>query len=145
MGSNANVAHREPWNKGKIVGQKAPFKLKAGHLVQEDQPEALAQVLIDFLGECRDGDGPACDGGLRASSVLSGPCTRGGCRRIGPRACMPIDGVLQPGVAGDRCLDAAASIAVAMSDHRPASILRTLSSSLPMRRRAGGRRSRCVG
>ena len=28
MGSNANAAHREPWNKGKIVGQKAPFKLK---------------------------------------------------------------------------------------------------------------------
>ncbi len=28
MGSNANVAHRGPWNKGKIVGQKAPFKLK---------------------------------------------------------------------------------------------------------------------
>jgi hypothetical protein len=28
MGSKANVVHREPWNKGKIVGQKAPFKLK---------------------------------------------------------------------------------------------------------------------
>ena len=28
MGSNVNVGHREPWNKGKIVGQKAPFKLK---------------------------------------------------------------------------------------------------------------------
>jgi integrase len=28
MGSNANAIHREPWNKGKIVGQKAPFKLK---------------------------------------------------------------------------------------------------------------------
>ena len=26
MGSAANAAHREPWNKGKIVGQKAPFK-----------------------------------------------------------------------------------------------------------------------
>lgn len=24
----ANAARREPWNKGKIVGQKAPFKLK---------------------------------------------------------------------------------------------------------------------
>jgi hypothetical protein len=63
MGSNANVAHREPCNKGKIVGRKAPFKLKAGHLVREDQPEALVQVLIDFLGECRDGDSPACGGG----------------------------------------------------------------------------------
>ena len=28
MGSNANAIYREPWNKGKIVGQKAPFKLK---------------------------------------------------------------------------------------------------------------------
>ena len=28
MDSNVNAAHREPWNKGKIVGQKAPFKVK---------------------------------------------------------------------------------------------------------------------
>ena len=28
MESNANTMHREPWNKGKIVGQKAPFKVK---------------------------------------------------------------------------------------------------------------------
>jgi len=27
MGSLANAIH-EPWNKGKIVGQKAPFKLR---------------------------------------------------------------------------------------------------------------------
>jgi hypothetical protein len=27
MGTS-NTAHREPWNKGKLVGQKAPFKLK---------------------------------------------------------------------------------------------------------------------
>jgi integrase len=26
--SNTNAVHREPWNKGKIVSQKAPFKLK---------------------------------------------------------------------------------------------------------------------
>ena len=26
MGSDANASHREPWNKGKIVGQKVPFK-----------------------------------------------------------------------------------------------------------------------
>jgi hypothetical protein len=24
----SNASHREPWNKGKIVGQKAPFKVK---------------------------------------------------------------------------------------------------------------------
>jgi len=28
METNATVDHHEPWNKGKIVGQKAPFKLK---------------------------------------------------------------------------------------------------------------------
>ena len=28
MESIATASHREPWNKGKIVGQKAPFKLK---------------------------------------------------------------------------------------------------------------------
>jgi len=28
MESSLNAAHREPWNKGKIVGQKAPFKVK---------------------------------------------------------------------------------------------------------------------
>jgi integrase len=28
MGTASNHAHREPWNKGKLVGQKAPFKLK---------------------------------------------------------------------------------------------------------------------
>ena len=28
MGTTANATHREPWNKGKIVGQKVPFKPK---------------------------------------------------------------------------------------------------------------------
>jgi hypothetical protein len=28
MGTTGSNAHREPWNKGKIVGQKAPFKPK---------------------------------------------------------------------------------------------------------------------
>ncbi|MGR4871813.1 tyrosine-type recombinase/integrase [Variovorax sp. LARHSF232] len=28
MGTADNAVHREPWNKGKLVGQKAPFKLK---------------------------------------------------------------------------------------------------------------------
>ena len=28
MGTAGNAVNREPWNKGKIVGQKAPFKLK---------------------------------------------------------------------------------------------------------------------
>lgn len=28
MGTTVNIVLREPWNKGKLVGQKAPFKLK---------------------------------------------------------------------------------------------------------------------
>ena len=28
MGIAGTIVHREPWNKGKLVGQKAPFKLK---------------------------------------------------------------------------------------------------------------------
>src|SRR6185503_3974533 len=28
MATAGNATHREPWNKGKLVGQKAPFKLK---------------------------------------------------------------------------------------------------------------------
>ena len=28
MGIEGNTSHHEPWNKGKLVGQKAPFKLK---------------------------------------------------------------------------------------------------------------------
>ena len=28
MENVASLAHREPWNKGKIVGQNAPFKLR---------------------------------------------------------------------------------------------------------------------
>ena len=35
MGSTGNTAHRESWNKGKIVGQKAPFKLKEIWVLRE--------------------------------------------------------------------------------------------------------------
>lgn len=28
MESSGNCVHHEPWNKGKIVGQKAPFKVQ---------------------------------------------------------------------------------------------------------------------
>ncbi len=28
MGTAGQISHGEPWNKGKIVGPKAPFKLK---------------------------------------------------------------------------------------------------------------------
>lgn len=28
METAENAAHHEPWNKGKVIGQKAPFKLR---------------------------------------------------------------------------------------------------------------------
>jgi hypothetical protein len=28
MGTSKTTHHREPWNKGKLIGQKAPIKLK---------------------------------------------------------------------------------------------------------------------
>jgi len=28
MGTSKTTHHREPWNKGKLIGQKAPLKLK---------------------------------------------------------------------------------------------------------------------
>lgn len=28
METSSHAVHHEPWNKGKIVGQKAPFKVK---------------------------------------------------------------------------------------------------------------------
>lgn len=34
MASVTSAIHREPWNKGKIVGQKVPFKLKDKYSVE---------------------------------------------------------------------------------------------------------------
>jgi len=49
MESVANAVHREPWNKGKIVGQKAPFKLKdVWALRVRLQMEGLARELALF-------------------------------------------------------------------------------------------------
>jgi hypothetical protein len=44
MGSVANTAHREPWNKGKIVGQRAcaPQKLDSA------RPELVTRLLAGF-------------------------------------------------------------------------------------------------
>ena len=51
MEFNVNVAHREPWNKGKIVGQKAPFKVKdiwalrvRLHTVRRDEIPAFSRA-----------------------------------------------------------------------------------------------------
>jgi integrase len=49
MESVANRVHREPWNKGKIVGQKAPFKVKdIWALRVRLQMEGLARELALF-------------------------------------------------------------------------------------------------
>jgi hypothetical protein len=49
MESVANRLHREPWNKGKIVGQKAPFKVKdIWALRVRLQMEGLARELALF-------------------------------------------------------------------------------------------------
>jgi hypothetical protein len=47
MGLAASILSREPWNKGKIVGQKAPFKVKdiwalRGRLQMENRVRELA-------------------------------------------------------------------------------------------------------
>jgi len=49
MESVANRVHRKPWNKGKIVGQKAPFKIKdIWSLRVRLQMEGLARELALF-------------------------------------------------------------------------------------------------
>jgi hypothetical protein len=58
MGSNANAVHREPWNEGKIVGQKAPFKLKdiwalRVCLQMESRVRELAVFNLGILGHGR--------------------------------------------------------------------------------------------
>jgi len=61
MGSAANAAHREPWNKGKIVGQKAPFKLKdiwarRVRLQMEDRVRELALCNLGIDSKLRGCD-----------------------------------------------------------------------------------------
>ncbi len=61
MGSNVNAGHREPWNKGKIVGQKAPFKVKdiwalRVRLQMEDRVRELALFNLGIEGKLRGCD-----------------------------------------------------------------------------------------
>src|SRR5450755_5080679 len=61
MGSNVNAGHREPWNKGKIVGQKAPFKLKdiwalRVRLQMEDRVRELALFNLGIDSKLRGCD-----------------------------------------------------------------------------------------
>jgi hypothetical protein len=61
MGSNVNAGHREPWNKGKIVGQKAPFKVKdiwalRVRLQMEDRVRELALFNLGIESKLRGCD-----------------------------------------------------------------------------------------
>jgi hypothetical protein len=53
MGVASNAAHREPWNTGKIVGQKATFKVKdiwalRVRLQSQSQSQSRARELAVF-------------------------------------------------------------------------------------------------
>lgn len=62
MGSSINAARHEPWNKGKIVGQKAPFKVKgiwalrARLLHMEGRVRELALFNLGFDSKLRSCD-----------------------------------------------------------------------------------------
>ncbi|RZT92571.1 hypothetical protein EV670_3549 [Rivibacter subsaxonicus] len=48
MGIPASANHREPWNKGKLVGQKAPFKLKDIWALRALDPEGPEEMFEAF-------------------------------------------------------------------------------------------------
>ena len=57
----AKAAHREPWNKGKLVGQKAPFKVKdiwalRVHLQMGDRARELALFNLGIDSKLRGCD-----------------------------------------------------------------------------------------
>src|SRR5512143_108946 len=73
MGTAGNASRREPWNKGKIVGQKAPFKPKdiwalRVHLQMENRVRELALFYLGIDSKLRGSDLVA----LRARAVCHG-------------------------------------------------------------------------
>ena len=61
METAAPLVHREPWNKGKIVGQKAPFKQKdiwalRVRLQMEDRVRELALLNLGIDSKLRGCD-----------------------------------------------------------------------------------------
>jgi hypothetical protein len=53
MHPNLSPSGREPWNKGKIVGQKAPLKLKEVWAIRKRVPEAALTAIVSsvYAGE----------------------------------------------------------------------------------------------
>ena len=97
MGANVNVGHRQPWNKGKIVGQKAPVKLKdmwalrvrlqmATRRIQASGPVFLALTRPSRVARLRSGHSRAADCVESCPVTMSGrPLTFGadfGCDRV---------------------------------------------------------------
>jgi hypothetical protein len=71
MVAEGNTTHREPWNKGKIVGQKAPFKVKniwalRARLQIEGRVRDLALFNLGIDSKLR-----GCDLGVKCQQVLS--------------------------------------------------------------------------
>ena len=61
MGRASDKVHREPWNKGKIVGQKAPFKVKdiwalRAHLQMDSRVRELALFNLGIDSKLRGCD-----------------------------------------------------------------------------------------
>ncbi len=61
MGTVGNATHRQPWNKGRIVGQKAPFKPKdiwalRVRLQMEDRVRELALFILGIDSKVRGCD-----------------------------------------------------------------------------------------
>ena len=74
MGSNLNAGHREPWNKGKIVGQKAPFKVKdiwalRARLQMEDRVRELALFNLGIDSKLRGATSSASRYGTSATAT----------------------------------------------------------------------------
>ena len=94
MESVAAVVHREPWNKGKIVGQKAPFKSKdiwalRMRLQMENRVRELALFNLGIDSKLRGCDlvgSVALAGKGRAESVVGVDLRLPGCRTAVPLA-----------------------------------------------------------
>ena len=78
MGSAANVTQREPWNKGKIVGQEAPFKPKdiwalRVRLQMESRVRELALFTTQATRDALQWAASSPNGGYVAPGQTGGP------------------------------------------------------------------------
>lgn len=88
MGTAGDTSSREPWNKGKIVGQKAPFQLKdiwalRVRLQMEGRVRDLALFNLGIDSKLRGCDLVALKVRDGSMSRLSGPASTRGSFDIG--------------------------------------------------------------